>query len=308
MKIIFAGTPEFAVPSLYAIHGAGYEITAVLTQPDKPQGRKSVLTPPPVKTAALALGIPVLQPARLKDELNALREANADLMVTCAYGQILTQEALDLFGRGVWNIHASLLPAYRGAAPIARAIMNGETHTGVTIMKTDVGLDTGDICLAEACEIAADDTCGTLTQKLSVLGAKLIVDALKSIKDGTMSLVKQGEGTVCKKVARTEADFSKPAEEVARLIRALSPAPLCFARINGQTLNFYNALAVESGEAAPYGTVIADTPKEGFLIKCGTGAVRVTEVQPAGGKRMGAKDFLNGRKVQKGQRFEEPVL
>ena len=308
MKIVFAGTPEFALPSLHALKNAGYEIVAVLTQPDKPQGRKGILTPSPVKQAALALNIPVLQPARLRDELEPLKGVNADLMVTCAYGQILTQEALNIFPRGVWNIHASLLPRYRGAAPIARVIMDGETHTGVTIMKTDVGLDTGDIYLAEACEIEREETCGTLTQKLSLLGAKLIVKAMQGIEEGTMSLIKQGEGTVCKKVARTEVDFSKSAEEVSRLIRALSPAPLSFARINGQTLNFYNASAEENNENVPFGTVLTDTPKDGFLVKCGKGAVRILEVQPAGGKKMTAKDFLNGRKVQKGQKFEEPVL
>ena len=308
MKIVFAGTPEFAVPSLSELHAAGVEIAAVLTQPDKPQGRKGILTPSPVKQKALELGIPVLQPARLREDLQPLREAGADLMVTCAYGQILTQETLDLFPRGVWNVHASLLPAYRGAAPIARAIMDGCKKTGVTIMKTDAGLDTGDIFLSEELPIEENDTCGGLTQKLSLLGAKLIVQSVKEIEQGDIQLKKQGEGTVCKKVARTCVDFSRSAEEVACLIRALSPAPLAYANIAGLTLNFYNAVAQESVGDTMYGTVLTDSPKEGFLVQCGKDAVRILELQAAGGKKLSAKDFLNGRKVQKGQRFEEPVL
>ena len=154
MKIIFAGTPEFAVPSLRALHGAGHEIT-VLTQPDRPQGRKKILTPPPVKAEAERLGLAVLQPERLKGDFSSVAAVGAELLVTCAYGQILTQEVLDLFPKGVWNVHASLLPAYRGAAPIARAVIDGEKKTGVTIMKTDVGLDTGDIFLTAEEESAS---------------------------------------------------------------------------------------------------------------------------------------------------------
>lgn len=308
MKLIFAGTPAFAIPSLRALHEAGFEIVAVLTQPDAPQGRKGVLTPPPVKEAAVALGIPVLQPARLRDDLAPLGALHADAMVTCAYGQILTQAALDMFPRGVWNVHASLLPAYRGAAPIARCILDGQKTTGVTIMKTDVGLDTGDIYLRGACEIEENDTCGTLTEKLAALGAELIVRAMRGIERGNVALEKQGEGTVCKKVARTEVDFSKSAQETACLIRGLSPSPLAFGRIGALTLNFFGAKAVDHAGDEPCGAVIAATPKEGFLVKCGAGAVEITEVQCAGGKRMSAKDFLNGRKVQKGQIFEKPVL
>ena len=308
MKIIFAGTPAFALPSLVALHAAGHEITAVLTQPDAPQGRKGVLTPPPVKIKAQELGIPVLQPARLRDEAELLRTVGAPLMVTCAYGQLLTQEILDLFPRGVWNVHASLLPAYRGAAPIARCIIDGADKTGVTIMKTDIGMDTGDLFLTEECAITEEDTCRTLTEKLADTGARLIVSALEKIERGDVSLVKQGEGTVCKKVARTEVDFSRSAQEVSALIRGLSPAPLAFGRIGALTLNFYNAQAVSNDDAVPCGTVLCDQPKEGFLVKCGAGAVQITQVQPAGGKLMSARDFLNGRKVQKGQRFEKPVL
>ena len=304
MKIVFAGTPEFAVPSLKALAEAGIEIAAVLTQPDKPQGRKMILTPSPVKEAAVALGIPVLQPARLRDDYSALAAFHADLMVTCAYGQILTREVLDLFPKGVWNVHASLLPAYRGAAPIARAIIDGETRTGVTIMKTEEGLDTGDMLLAEETEITEKDTAGTLTARLSEMGARLIVSAVKKIAAGDIALTKQGEGTVCKKVQRTEVDFSASAREVSALIRGLSPAPLAFASVEGLVLNFYFAEEVEGNLDAPVGTIISASPKEGLVVKCGENAVKITELQPAGGKRMTARDFLNGRKLREGMRFE----
>ena len=307
MKIVFAGTPEFALPSLRALCGAGHEIV-VLTQSDKPQGRKGILTPPPVKAEAERLGLPVLQPAKLKEDFSALKEVGAPLMVTCAYGQLLTREVLGLFPAGVWNVHASLLPAYRGAAPVARAIMGGEEKTGVTIMKTDIGLDTGDIFLVGQTEISPLDTCGTLTERLSRLGAELIVRAVEKISRGEVELKKQGEGFVCKKVARTEADFSRPAKEVSALVRGLSPAPLAYANINGQTLNFYMAESVPAQSDAPFGTVISALPKAGLIVKCGEGAVRISELQPAGGKRMSARDYLNGRKISEGMRFDQPVL
>ena len=195
MKIIFAGTPAFAVPSLMAA-AEKFPIAAVLTQPDRPQGRKHLLTPSPVKQAALARGIPVLQPVRLREDLSALRAVGADLMVTCAYGQILTQETLDLFPMGVWNVHASLLPKFRGAAPISAAILAGERETGVTIMRTDAGLDTGDMFLKAALPIEETDTCGTLTEKLSLLGANLLGEALERIARGDIVLTAQGEGTL----------------------------------------------------------------------------------------------------------------
>ena len=307
MKLVFAGTPAFAVPSLEAL-AAHFPIAAVLTQPDKPQGRKGVLTPSPVKLAAQALHIPVPQPPRLKEDVSLLAAAGADLMVTCAYGQILTQAVLDLFPLGVWNVHASLLPAYRGAAPIARAIMAGERETGVTVMKTDVGLDTGDMFLRAALPVSETDTCGTLTQKLSVLGAELIVKAVERIAHGDVVLTPQGEGTVCKKVVRTQIDFSRPAKEVSALVRGLSPAPLAYAVKDALTLNSYNAAVVACEGDAPSGTVLCVSPKHGLVVACGEGAVRLTEVQPAGGKRMADTAFAGGRKLAEGARFDQPVL
>lgn len=308
MKIVFAGTPEFAVPSLCALHTAGFDIAAVLTQPDKPQGRKGILTPSAVKQAALKAGVPVLQPNKLKDDFSVLKELRADLMVTCAYGQILTQHILDLFPLGVWNVHASLLPAYRGAAPIARAVMDGMDRTGVTIMKTEAGLDTGDMLLQESVAIEKTDTAGTLATRLASVGAELIVKALRIIESGTYRLKRQDEGFVCKKVARTQVDFTRPANEVSALIRGLSPSPLSFGVVNGLMLNFYTAEALETEEGDPAGTVLVSSPKTGFIVKCGRGAVRIWRLQPAGGKEMSDKDFCNGRKVSEGMKFDQPVL
>ncbi len=307
MKIVFVGTPDFAVEPLLKLHEA-FPVSAVITQPDRPQGRKGVLTPSPVKETAERLGIPVLQPEKIKNETELLKSLHADIMVTCAYGQILTQEVLDAFPLGVWNIHASLLPAYRGAAPIARALIDGLRETGITIMKTELGLDTGDILLSEKCPIYDSDTLGTLEDRLSRLAAELIVTAAEKIERGELSLKKQGEGFTCKKVCRTEVDFSRTAREVSCLIRGLSPAPFAFATIGGIPLNFWFAEEVPCEIDAPFGTVLSVSPKEGLIVKCGEGAVNILELQPAGGRRMSARDFLNGRKIQAGQRFDKPVL
>ncbi len=306
MKLIFAGTPAFAVEPLTELHKRGL-VCAVLTQPDKPQGRRGILTPSPVKEAAERFSLPVYAPARVREGTEELRAFGADLMVTCAYGQILTQEVLDLFPLGVFNIHASLLPAYRGAAPIPRAIIDGCRETGVTIMKTELGLDTGDILLSEKCPIYDSDTLGTLQERLSRLSGELIPEAIKLIERGA-PLTKQGEGFVCKKVQRTEVDFSRSAREVSCLIRGLSPAPLAFGRIGGLTLNFWFAEETAADGGAPAGTVLSASPKGGLVVSCGEGAVNLVELQPAGGRRMSARDFLNGRKLKEGQRFDQPVL
>lgn len=307
MKIVFAGTPDFAVPAFESI-AENFGVAAVLTQPDRPQGRKRILTPSPVKQAALARGIPVLQPIKLREELAPLKEVGADLMVTCAYGQILSQETLDLFPMGVWNVHASLLPKYRGAAPIAAAIAAGEKETGVTIMRTDAGLDTGDMFLRAALPIAEDDTCGSLTQKLSHVGAELVCSALARIERGDIVLEKQGEGTVCRKMSRTMVDFDRPAGEVSALIRSLSPAPLAYCARGDRTLNCYRAQVVPFDGAQKAGTVVVCSPKHGLIVACKEGAVRLSEVQPAGGKRMADTAFASGGKLQEGDCFDQPVL
>lgn len=314
MKIVFAGTPEFAISPLKALLEGGFELVGVVTQTDKPQGRKGILTPPPVKTLAEAYQIPVLQPTKIREEVESLKALGGDLLITCAYGQILTQEVLELFPKGVWNIHAGLLPKYRGASPIQSCLLAGEKETGVCIMKTELGLDCGDILLTGKTEILPQETYGELSNRLSLLGAELLIEALKLLELGEYTLTPQGTENVgiVKKIGKETAkiDFKKSVEEIVNLVRAMNPAPVAFAELDGQKINVYRAeratLTAEEQadlEKAEYGEVLTDAPKRGLLVKCQDGAVKLTEVQAAGGKRMGGGDFLNGRKAKKGQVF-----
>ncbi len=311
MKIVYAGTPEFAVAPLKALIENGFEIVGVITQADKPQGRKGVLTPPPVKAFATERDLPVLQPHKLKDEIEALRALGGELLVTCAYGQILTQEVLDLFEKGVWNIHAGLLPQYRGASPMQSCLLAGETQTGVCVMKTELGLDSGDILLEERTKIDETETCGELAQRLSQIGARAIVKALKLLQTGSYSLTPQGTENVnvVRKISKEQAkiDFSKTPKEIVNLVRAMNPDPVAFGVVEGVQINVYRAETVEDSaefSGAEEGEILTDKPKRGLLVKCGGGIVKLVEVQTSGGKRMSGGDFLNGRKVQKGQKFE----
>lgn len=310
MKIIFAGTPEFAVQPLRAIVEAGYEVVGVVTQEDKPQGRKGILTPPPVKTLALSLGIPVFQPAKIRDFVTELASLQADVMVTCAYGQILTQAVLDCFPCGVWNIHAGLLPKYRGASPIQSCILAGEEETGVSIMKTELGLDCGDVLMVERTAITPTETYGELSSRLSALSAPLIVKALNALQTGDFTLVAQGEDgvQVVRKIGKEHAkiDFARSAKEIVNLVRASNPAPVAYTQTEQGILNVYLAEAVEwtdENAAAAIGEIVCDAPKKGLIVRCGDGFVKLLEVQAAGGKRMKGSDFLNGKKVVKGQVF-----
>ena len=314
MKIVFAGTPEFAVAPLQHIVDHGFEVVGVITQADKPQGRKGVLTPPPVKVLAEKLGIPVLQPEKIRDQVESVRALGGEIMITCAYGQILTQEVLDSFPMGVWNIHAGLLPAYRGASPIQSCILNGETKTGVSVMKTELGLDCGDILMVEETPIEATETYGELSNRLSVLGAELIVKALYKLKSGEYTLTPQGdEGVnIVRKIGKEHAkiDFSKTALEIVDLVRGMNPAPVAYSELDGNTVNVYRAEKAvlneeeqTAQETAVFGEVLSDRPKRGLLVKCADGAVKLTEVQASGGKRITGGDFINGRKAKKGQVF-----
>jgi len=301
MNIIFAGSPEFAVPALKKLLDSGKQVIAVVTQPDKPVGRKQILTPTPVKAFALSVGVPVYDFKKISENCDTLRALGADIMITCAYGQILTEEVLNSFKGGVWNIHASLLPKYRGASPIQSAILGGETHTGVTVMKTERALDTGDILLVKRCEIG-DLTCGELTEKLSVLGAEAAVEAVELLESGKTQLLMQDDGkaTYCKKVKKEEGklDFSDSPQHICRLIKAFSPAPAAYCNFNGSVLNIYNAepCSLTGGE---HGEVL-QADKHGIAVGCGEGSVLITELQPAGGRRMKAADFVNGRKIKAG--------
>lgn len=312
MKIVFAGTPDFAVQPLQAIIDAGYEVVGVVTQADKPQGRKGILTPPPVKVKAQEYGIPVLQPQKIKEELDSVFVLGADVMVTCAYGQILPQTLLDGFSKGVWNIHAGILPQYRGASPIQSSIVNGETQTGVTVMQTVLALDAGDILLEERTEITPWETYGELSARLSSLGANLIVRALQSIETGAYALTPQSAENVgvVRKIGKEHAkiDFTKTAKEIVDLVRGMNPAPVAYTQVDGLKINVYKAEKTELlddekavYENAVFGEVLSDKVKRGLIVKCLNGAVKLVEVQAAGGKRMTGGDFLNGRKVQKGQ-------
>lgn len=310
MKIVFAGTPEFAKEPLKKIVEQGYVVAAVITQEDKPQGRKGILTPSPVKTLALSYGLPVFQPKKIRDEILALKKLGGDILITCAYGQILTQEVLDCFPKGVWNIHAGLLPAYRGASPMQSCILNGEEITGVCVMKTELGLDTGDILLCKKTPIGETETYGELSERLSVLGAEALGEALPLLKSGEFSLTPQGEnGARTYKKIKGEAgkiDFSRSAKQIVDLVRAFNPEPIAYTFLNGVRVNVLRAERVrlpEGAEHAANGEILTDKPKAGLVVKCGEEAVKILELQPAGGKKMTGGDFINGRKCEKGQVF-----
>lgn len=306
MNIVYAGAPEFSVPPLQKIINAGYRVVAVVTQPDKPVGRKGVITPTPLKTFAAAFGIPVLDYPKIRNYAKELSSLGADLMVTCAYGQLLTQPILDAFPLGVYNIHASLLPKYRGAAPIAACILNGETHTGITVMKTELGLDTGDMLLQKEIQIAPQDTAGTLSEKLSLLGGECVVEALDLLKSGKAAFTPQNgaEATLVKKINKEHAliDFSASAKQIVDLVRAMNPSPVAYAFLGDKALNVFTAEEAQD-EGGDCGEVVR-ADKTGVYVKAGSGTVRLTEMQAEGGKRMRAADFVNGRKITAGMKLQ----
>ncbi|MCD8205515.1 MAG: methionyl-tRNA formyltransferase [Clostridia bacterium] len=303
MKIVYAGTPEYAVAPLEALVGAGYDVIAVITAPDRPVGRGALMTPPPVKTLARKLGVPVFQFDKVSLHAEELRGLGADLMVTCAYGQILSDEILEVFPMGVWNLHASLLPKYRGASPIQTAIMEGEEHTGVTVMKTERKLDAGDILLVKRCEIG-DKTCGELEKELSLLSAAAAIEAMVMMGEGEPQLLLQDEAkaTYCKKISKADAkiDFSSPAGKICRLINAMNPDPLAYCEKNGIQVNILGAEPSEcDGEGKPGEVLFADK-RHGIIVKCGDGAVKILSAQFPGGKKLSDRDLVNGRKFGEG--------
>jgi methionyl-tRNA formyltransferase len=304
VKVAFGGTPEFARLALAAIIAAGFDVPLVLTQPDRPAGRGQKLQPSPVKALALEQGIPVHQPERLRDPVthDPLIAAVPDVLVIAAYGLILPQTVLDIPRQGCLNIHASLLPRWRGAAPIQRAIEAGDAETGVTIMRMEAGLDTGPMLLTEALPIAAADSAATLHDKLANQGARLIVQALRDLEH-LKSVPQPLEGvTYANKIDKAEAqlDFRRPAVELARRVRAFDPFPGAVATLDGTVVKLWRG-APERGSGEP-GTVLA-ADSNGVVIACGEGALRVTELQKPGGKRLPAADFLCGFPVSPGQRL-----
>ena len=312
-RVAFMGTPEFAVPSLKALAEAGYEVVGAFTQPDRPAGRGNKLMPCPVKLAAQALGIPVFQFERIRrpEGVAQLRALAPDVVVTAAFGQILTQELLDIPVHGTLNVHASLLPAYRGSAPINWCIVNGETVTGVTIMRTDAGIDTGDILRAVSTPIGELETAGELTERLSELGAKLLVETLPDYLAGRIEPQKQDEALATNPPmldkAMGEIDWTRPARAIACQVRGLNPWPCAYTDMPGGRLKIYLAKAVDCDAKAEPGTVVVSGAKEGLIVRCGEGALEVLEMQAPGGKRMTAKAYLMGKKIDAGTRFGKEI-
>ena len=318
MRLIFAGTPEFARSALERLYAAGFDIALALTQPDRPAGRGMKLQASPVKQFALEHGIAVAQPRSLRldgkfpDDAaavqSAIQAANADAMVVAAYGLILPRWVLDVPRLGCLNIHASLLPRWRGAAPIQRAIEAGDAQTGVTIMQMDAGLDTGDMLLAERVPIAVTDTTGTLHNKLAQLGGRLIVEAMELAACGGLHAVPQPRDgvTYAHKVEKAEAaiDWSQPAAAIARRIRAFDPSPGAQTRVNGETIKLWRADALPQvpGERVP-GRVLS-VSADGIVVHCGEGRLRVTELQRPGGRRLSVADFLRGFDLKPGISFD----
>ena len=320
MKIIFAGTPDFARVALERLLQAGFEVPLVLTQPDRPAGRGMKLQASPVKQCALEHGIRVVQPLSLRLDgkypedaaaaREALLQANADAMVVAAYGLILPQWVLDLPPQGCLNIHASLLPRWRGAAPIHRAIEAGDTHTGVTIMQMDIGLDTGDMCLMERLPIAPTDTTASLHDKLAELGGRMIVEALELSACGGLTRTPQpAEGvTYAHKIEKSESwmDWSCSAAELDRRLRAFNPFPGGATQLGAEVIKLWTALPQDyTGNAVP-GTVLS-ADADGVRVACGEGALCLTQLQRAGGKRLPAADFLRGFELPAGVVFVSPA-
>ncbi len=300
MRILFAGTPEFAVAPLRMLLESSHEVCAVYTQPDRPAGRGRKLQPSPVKSTALAAEIPVLQPASLRDSVEQQRLAAfaADLMVVVAYGLMLPKAVLDAPRLGCINIHASLLPRWRGAAPIQRAIEAGDRETGITLMQMDEGLDTGTMLARAETPIAAADTAAILHDRLTALGAELLMQTLPALENGTLVPQAQDDAraTYARKLDKAEAriDWLQPALELDRRIRAFNPWPVAYTEYEGQPLRIWSAsVAAGEGSAAP-GTVLA-AGSEGIDVATGAGVLRILELQPAGSRRMPAAAFVNAR-------------
>jgi methionyl-tRNA formyltransferase len=298
MRIAFAGTPEFSVAALDALHAAGHRVVAVYTQPDRPAGRGRTLSPSPVKRRALELGLPVEQPATLRapDAVAGLKAHAPDLMVVVAYGLILPQAILDVPRLGCLNIHASLLPRWRGAAPVQRAILAGDTRTGVTIMQMDAGLDTGPMLLVRSLEIGADENAGGLHDRLAALGAEAIVTAVADLREGRSVPAAQplDGATYAAKISKHEGliDWSRSADEIARQVRAFNPWPVTETRWQGQQLRIWEARSLrEEPQAAP-GTVV-EAANGRLLIAAGSGALEIQRLQLAGRNATSAAEFLN---------------
>ncbi len=306
-RVVFMGTPDFAVPSLRALAEDGrYDIVGVITQPDRPAGRGNRLTACPVKQYAVEKGLPVYQFERIRrpEGVAQMKALAPDVCVTAAFGQILTQELLDIPVHGTVNVHASLLPKHRGSAPINWCVLMGERVTGVTIMRTDAGIDTGDMLKSASTPIGEMETAGELTARLSELGAKLLSETLPGYLEGKIEPVPQDPDAASYQPmldkAMGEVDWTMGATEIANRVRGLNPWPCAYTDLDGGRLKLYLARAVNFDADAAPGAVIASSPKEGLVVRCGEGALEILEMQAPGGKRMPAKAYLMGKRIEVG--------
>lgn len=305
MRIVFMGTPDFAVPSLQALIDAGHDVCAVYTQPDKPQGRKQILTAPPVKTLALEHDIPVFQPNTLKneDEQARLRELAPEVIIVVAYGKLLPKAVLDIPPHGCINVHGSLLPRWRGAAPIQWAVIAGDEMAGVTTMQMAEGLDTGDMLLTYETKVGEKETAGELFDRLAQSGAELLTQTLVKLDEITPRPQDDAQSCYAYMLDKQMAviDWSKSAHEIDCLIRGLNPWPIALTTLSGERLKVF-AAEKANGRGEP-GTVLEADPKKGLTVACGEGALGLTEIQLVGGKRMKATDFLRGHAIEVGTKL-----
>ncbi len=311
MRIVFMGTPEFAVPSLRALCDAGYDVVGVFTQPDRPKGRGNKVVSSPVKQLAVEKGIPVFQPQRIRrDGVEDLKGLAPDLCVTAAFGQILSQEILDIPRLGTVNVHASLLPRHRGSAPINWAILTGDETVGVTTMMTDRGIDTGDMLLKAETPAIPGETAGELTVRMADLGAQLLVETLRQLEAGTLTRIPQDHANMTYDPMLTKEmgiiDWTQDAAAIVNRIHGLNPWPGCSAAIPGGRLKLLRAEAVQ-GSGVPGEIIVADA-KAGLVIAAGSGAVSVTQLQAPGGKPMNAKDYLRGHPMTVGSVLKEEEI
>lgn len=306
MKVLFMGTPDFAVPVLEALVEK-HNVTAVISQPDKPKGRGKKMKPTPVKEAAEKYGIPVYQPEKIKDEkfVELLKGIDADIFVVVAYGQILSQEILDIPKYGCINVHGSLLPKYRGAAPIQWSVINGEKETGVTIMYMVKALDSGDMILKRKMEITDDDTYETLHDRMAYVGADALIEAIELIEKGDVNAEKQ-EDSLATTAPMIKKDmgkihWSRNSEEIRNKIRGFNPVPGAYTEYEGEILKIFKADIVEGYEKGEAGEILSVDKKKGFIVKTGNGALLIREVQAKGGKKMNCADYLRGHSVEEGK-------
>jgi methionyl-tRNA formyltransferase len=311
-RIIFMGTPDFAVPSLKALLDSNENVVCVITQPDRPKGRGRKLTPPPVKELALQSGLPVLQPEKIREEgfLARISEFNPDLIVLTAYGRILPGSLINLPSYGTINVHASLLPKYRGAAPIQWALINGETETGVTIMQMDEGLDTGDILLAEKLLISPDDTAGSLFSRLAELGGTALKKAMEQLRADKLTPIKQDDSlaTLAPLLKKEDGlvEWSKSAEQISCLIRGLDPWPTTYTVMNGKRFRLFSPQVINQSdcqEKGPAPGTICRADHNGLVVCTGSGYLLVREVQPENSKRMTVDAYLRGHPLKPGTRL-----